>query len=77
MYCKKNEFALYPQVSFVGFAGREVFDEEQEDWSESVSNPSGSKKRKKPRLVELFIIHVRGSIRSQRNVFLDVYSRKL
>ena len=29
--------------------GREIFDEEQEDWSESVTSASGSsKKRKKP-----------------------------
>ena len=29
-------------------SGREIFDEEQEDWSESISSASGSKKRKKP-----------------------------
>ncbi|KAL5269166.1 hypothetical protein ACHWQZ_G002851 [Mnemiopsis leidyi] len=28
--------------------GREIFDEEQEDWADSVSSASGSKKRKKP-----------------------------
>ena len=33
---------------YVHLSGREIFDEEQEDWADSISSASGSKKRKKP-----------------------------
>ena len=41
-------WSVYGAYLIQNILGREIFDEEQEDWSESVSSASGSKKRKKP-----------------------------